>query len=405
MQTYKQKKSEYIITGYIRNNIIAYIPAEIIQVIFIFYDNSIFFDVYNKSGKNIISNCKHIFVNSEACFLINGDGILYGYGENSRGQLGFHSDYHAFKDATEHPYFKDKNIELISDSISNDHAFIYLSNGTLYGFGYNQDYHLGFDSYGDNVCDPTPVIYDFKSKLMMIKCSYTHSLFLTDKGNVYGCGSNYCSQLSNKYDTNNVGIQCIINTNNVKHIECCDGTSFVIYNDDTGGSFGDNTYGQLGATDCILQESSEIEIVFNGTKIKSLGCGGYHFGLITMDNKLFMFGRNDECQCGLKDKRREFSSGNEIILDDEIIIQIKCGYKWVVIKTNNDNYYIFGNSDIGKLIPSNSEKFIYKPTLILPEYIHAITKSRNKIIDIIPAYDETFILQQSCQIKVDPTEQ
>nr|QBK91667.1 MAG: regulator of chromosome condensation protein [Pithovirus LCPAC302] len=78
-----------------------------------------------------------------------------------------------------------------------------------------------------------------------------------------------------------------------------------------------NGSGQLGTGD--KQGKSVPTNVMNN--IKYVSCGGDHTGVITTDNKLFMFGLNDEGQLGTGDKN-DRSTPTNVMTD---IKYISCG--------------------------------------------------------------------------------
>ena len=291
MEGYKHAKTEHIITGYVRCNINVYIPIEIIRVISIFFDNFVSFNVFDRNGQHIINNCKHILINGEAYMFINDNNKLYGYGSNEYGQLGFNS-VNKNMELTQHTFFNDKDIELISTSINADHLFIVASN-KLYGMGYNHSAQI--DSNPKHILSPTIIKYNFKSKLKSIKCGYAHSLFLTINGNVYGCGDTTYWQLTYNDDTihndTNISMECIVHTRNIAAIDCCHYTSFILNNNNKLSSFGYSMD--------IESSINNITQEFNETKVKTFYCGECHFGCITMNNKLYMYGKNEYKQCGL----------------------------------------------------------------------------------------------------------
>ena len=76
---------------------------------------------------------------------------------------------------------------------------LYLSCfGTVYGWGDNSNYQLSFD---DNYI-PKPTLIPELSNIIYIASCATHSLFLDDKGVVYGCGKYYVNQKITKYFDN-----------------------------------------------------------------------------------------------------------------------------------------------------------------------------------------------------------
>ena len=73
------------------------------------------------------------------------------------------------------------------------------------------------------------------------------------------------------------------------------------------------------------------------------------------------------------------------------IQDIRCGTDHIIVRTYDDNYYCFGGYQYCQslLFKDTSNHYrIYKP------YIQALTNVFEDIIDIIPGYETTYILQK-----------
>ena len=406
MSKYEQHTINDIINGYIKRIQNNWIPNEVIQLIYKFYDKLLSFDMTNNDKqKPTFNQCKKLYINASSYFAINNDNSLYVFGDNQYSELGIGDDWNdsddPLKTVFKHNFFNDKNIQVISQGIGNCHSFVYASN-VLYGFGSNEDEQLGINTPNDIVNTPIIIEYNFKSKLKDIKCGDLHSLFLTIKGNVYGCGTNDYGQLTSKYASVNRNIiQNILNTNNIKNIYCGINASYILNNDNILMSFGDNRSGQLGIKNDKELQSGNINIVLNGEKIYDFSCGGYYMGCLTFNKKLYMFGNNELAQCGcdMTDITKSSETiavhdGNNIILPNNARMeQIMCGYDHNIIKSENNVFYTFGCNDSNQLLIQSNNFAEYNPMLILNEYIYNITKSNKLILDLIPSYKETLIIQ------------
>ena len=320
-------------------------------------------------------------------------------GSNINGELGINSNCDELDDMIIHPYFMNKEIHSISNSISGDHSFIYASN-VLYGFGSNECRQLGSRTSSFCSIKPIEIKYPFDSGLKLIKCGDFHSLFLTCNGNVYGCGMNNDGQLSYKYkdprDNNSQlsMIQNIFNSNNIQYINCTHSSSYVLFNDYILKSFGCNDVGQLGTDMYNTDRKGEIKLVLKGIKIDKISCGESHVACLTKRrHKLYMFGKNYHLQCGCSRPHKNFF--NRHIININNIIDVHCGNNHTIIKTENNQFYSFGNNESSQLLLNIKQTKLHKPTLVSTKYIHTLTQSTNIIIDLLPANDETFIIQES----------
>ena len=400
MGEYVQKKCEHLISGYLHKITNKHKPNEIIKLIEKFYEKYTLFNVYgmrwNSENSFKIGNThSRFFINWDTFFFINEYNGLFYRGNNSCGQIGINS----FKDhlhyvLKEHSYFKNKSIDLISKGISNYHCFVYTFN-KLYVFGRNYEQQFGVKTDKDKINSPTLIEYKFGSKLKQINCGSSHSLFLTIKGNVYGCGSNVYGQLGTKYISNN-GIQKISDIHNIVSVGCCQSSSFIWDINGILRSFGRNNAGQLGINKPQVKNTTQndMKLVLNGRKIKKYSCGYAYIGVILNTNELYMFGVNTNSQCGIINMNNgSIHDGNRIVLRDDII-GVHCGGSHTIIKTNKETFYSFGNNRYKQLLIRIDLIVQHNPTLIQNEYLYELTGSNDAILDILPSYDQTFIIQK-----------
>ena len=398
-------KIDLLVTGYIKINANYYVPSEIYQVIMSFYMMYFLVSIYDENGCNIISDTQNIYCNGDSLYMIKHDGSLYVRGSNKFGQLGIDTKWENVQTPTLNEFFvKNNNIALISQGITNECCFILSKNNILYGFGWNRYNQLGIKTTESKNYSPLIIKYDFKSVLKSIQCGFRHSVFLTENGNVYGCGNNSYNQLSTKYINSNYGdsvIQNIIDTQNVIHINCCLYSSYILYNNNIGMSVGHNTSGELGINNHHIKNSVIFREILDGNKIQKLDAGYLHIGCLTQMNELYMFGFNRRGQCNTPFHTGKVHKGNKVKLsNNDTIIDVKCGYDHTIIKTYDHDkdlthFYGFGSNYKGQLlIPQNRITF-YLPKSISIEYIQKLTKSNKKIIDIMPSWEETFLIQEN----------
>ena len=135
---------------------------------------------------------------------------------------------------------------------------------------------------------------------------------------------------------------------------------------------------------------------FGYVKIKQFDCGCNHVGCLTNNNILYMIGNNDYCQCWYNNiSKFKIPIPFQINLsNNETIINVKCGNDYTIIKTINDQYYGFGKNNKTQLFIKFGD-IINIPSLISINYIKKLTNCYNEIIDIIPSYDTSYILQIS----------
>ncbi|KAL0246221.1 hypothetical protein GEMRC1_007434 [Eukaryota sp. GEM-RC1] len=118
---------------------------------------------------------------------------VYVTGKNNFGQLGLNHcrDCHSFVPIP----LSDYSItdEVTSIAAGDCHSFLITSGGHVFGFGNNSNGQIGG---GGNVTIITiPKQISVPEPIQAVKCGVNHSLFLTVNGNVYVTGSNECGQI------------------------------------------------------------------------------------------------------------------------------------------------------------------------------------------------------------------
>ena len=400
MSKYKMDESKLngLIKGYSKD-IILNIPNDIYNVIILFYCEDILFNVFDTFGNIVYQKdndqnklYNYISINKSSLFLIGNDNELYVSGENTYGQLGINrcSDMITVNNVIKNVNFSNTSIKLISQGICNYHSFIYTNDDVLYGFGFNDSINIGIRTCVDNISKPTIIEYKFNETLKYIKCGRKHSLFLTQNKRVYGCGSNMHGQLTSKYINDNNSIKYLMD--NIIDIQCSGYTSYFLNTNNTLYACGYNAYGQLGKKS--FHSNDKLNIILKGKQIISFNCGFFHIGCITSDNELYLYGYNKYCQCGLSYKYESCYDGNKIHINNEVMISIKCGAYYNIIKTDKNNYYTFGENNHDQLLIGYTLfENVATPTKVEKKYVFGkMTSHAAKILDLIPSYNCTFII-------------
>jgi hypothetical protein len=129
-------------------------------------------------------------------------------------------------------------------SSSSRHFFILLLDGRLFGMGLNDRGQLGT---GNILTYNSPVLIHlpWSSPLQKISTGRSHSLFLLENGDLYGCGSNSCGQLGMGTLDQQL-LPHLISIENIRDIACGHDHSLACTRDGQLYAFGHPEYGQLG---------------------------------------------------------------------------------------------------------------------------------------------------------------
>ena len=385
---------ELMVSGYMRTNFDGFTPDIIIYVIKIFLNdnNIIACNVYDKDFNKISINGDIIgvFMNFSSYFYVSSKNILYCNGANNFNQLGCEESKNKIVSIMKHPIFNgDKSVFVVSKGLYNHHCFVYTNNNELYGFGRNEYNEISKDIKDEKV-KPILIKYNFGSKITQIECASQHTLFLTLLGSVFGCGCNDLGQIS-KDGNNKDNIIYIKSLKNITNISCSHNSSFAIDSNNILYTFGSNTCCILGIGDDI--ESVGInELIFD--KFKYIETGYGHVACLTLDDKLYCWGYNSYGQCGRNSMGSNLKIPSIVNIDGNII-DVKCGSSHTIVKTYPNEFYSFGNNQDKQLLIHTNGDSTHKPTLISKDKLCTSIGNNSDIIDLIPGFYQTFILQKN----------
>ena len=348
------------------------------------------------------------------------------YGDNSNGQCGMKNYSNQPKstyieDAIKHNGFN--NVSLISNGMENCHVFV-INDDKIYGFGRNNYAQIGYVSKYMNVYDPILIEYPFDSKLKQISCGQSHTLFLTFNGSIYCCGSNKYGQINHqrRNEASKYTIFKLPELNGFIKIGCGEYNSIALHKYGTLHTFGNNYFGELGMQ-TNWRHSFAIKSINSIKNIINFSVGSHHISCINKYGNVYMFGDNSSGQCGFNHPTKKIFNPRllRVKFKDkyDIFYDIKCGSTHTIIKTNNNNYYSFGSNisyecllELGGITLDDlntsftgdfnhlfkmmfkSNGIVDEPKKISHHFIKTQIKNKGSIVDLIPGYETTYIIQR-----------
>ena len=232
-----------------------------------------------------VSNVVEIYAGSEHSMALTEDGQLYSWGLNDRWQLGRNNTGDTDHGYIFEPIAAKVNIpdgeKIVSASAAGGHMnFAVSESGDIYSWGENKFGALGTGDYsGDPVSAPTSIKDKFTlndgEKIIDVESGKYSSYFITDQGNVYVLGFNWCGEIGsstipvveNKYSE----VNCALNPvkmalpedeKAIKVIPVATYGGFTLVYTESGKLYGtgDNSYLSISDSQDIKYTTTPIEI-------------------------------------------------------------------------------------------------------------------------------------------------
>ena len=198
-------------------------------------------------------NWSSISMGENHCMAIKSNGTLWGIGSNTKAQLGIHEN-----ELQKTPL--DINVSGIADIVSDNNGltfFIIKTNGTLWGWGTNNDGRLGL---GDTTQRTSPVQVGTDTNWASVSCSGNgHTLAIKTNGTLWAWGSNNNGQLGLGDTTQRTSPVQVGTDTNWASVSCGFEHTLAIKTNGTLWAWGNNNYRQLGLGN-TTQRTSPVQV-------------------------------------------------------------------------------------------------------------------------------------------------
>ena len=238
-------------------------------------------------------------------FILKNDGSLWACGDNDYGQLGLNTttDKTSFTQVT-----PNINNDVKQVACGTCHTVIIKTDGSLWGCGYNYYNQLGLSDPANKHMF-VKITTNINNDVKQVACGDSCTFILKNDGSLWSCGYNSTGQLGLGDSTDRrTFTQVTTNINNdVKQVACGYEHTFILKNDGSVWSCGRNSNGQLGLGD-TTDRSTFTQVTENiNNNVKQITCGYSHIFVLKNDGSIWSCGDNSKGQLGLN------TSNNRIV--------------------------------------------------------------------------------------------
>jgi len=316
---------------------------------------------------------------------ITPNNQVYGWGNNQFGQLGELSNSSSNIVNLTHYFELSTNEDIIDIALGDFHSSILTSEGHLFAWGSNAQGQIGDETTNSRYI-PVEVSQHFNlnqdERLIDIESGAGNMMALTSEGRVFSWGYNDYGQVglgpTNSAYTEAVDITDSLNLSlneEVQKISIGYHHSAILTSNGRILLWGYNNVGQLGngtiASVFMPTDHTQYLPLRDGEVITDIELGYYHSMVLTSDNRVFVWGLNENGQLGNQSRDSLLFPTDiteEFDLDeDDFITSLSLG-GWMSSAISNDGQvFMWGSNGQGRLAMTAARDFLI-PTKILDQF-------------------------------------
>ena len=278
-----------------------------------------------------------------------------------------------------------------------DHTFILKNDGCLWSCGYNSSGQLGLGTSGSgtNTATFTQVTKNINNDVKQVACGAYYTFILKNDGSLWSCGNNEYGQLglgTSGSDTNTATFtQVTKNINNdVEQVACGQNYTVILKNDGSLWSCGYNNFGQLGLGSTATKNTF-TQVATNVTNdVEQIACGYSHTFILKNNGSVWACGYNGSGQLGLGNTTNKTTFAQVTTNINNDVKQITCGYDHKFILKNDGSLWSCGYNSKGQLGLGDIDD--------RSTFTKITTNINNDVKEIVCGNYHTIILKNDCSL-------
>lgn len=242
----------------------------------------------------------HVYGDGNTVLILTADDEVYSFGcdTNSYGMLGQGQGVVNLLEPKKIEVLSKKGIHLVAIG-SIGFVVTATANGEIYTWGYGGSGNLGNGSTS-NVFMPAAITANFGgNRILRISCGSTHTLLLTEAGQVFSWGAHSNGQLGNDKQTYRPErVTNSLDGKFVVDIACSSLSSFAVIDTGEMYAWGSNSSGELGNGSSSNSTQPVLVTSLRNVLLKQIVCGKTHFLALSKSGNVYACGNNTNGQLG-----------------------------------------------------------------------------------------------------------
>ncbi len=228
-----------------------------------------------------------ISTGSEHVLALTGDGSVWSWGYNSKGELG---------DGTTQRRNEPRRVDGLSGVVAIAAGYTFSlalkADGTVWAWGSNETGQLGD---GSTIARHVPGAVSGLGGVTAIAAGGYHAFAVKAGGELWGWGNNNAGELGDGTFTNRL-VPGVLPFAGVAAISAGAFHTIALKLDGTVWGWGNNTWGQTGSA--TLQRQPTAAVIDGLANVAAVSAGAFHSLAVTSDGSVFAWGANQYSQLG-----------------------------------------------------------------------------------------------------------